>query len=223
MLVELLGVGEIGDRGEHFPILQVMALHDIVLVREIGSIRRKQVRRAVGRQPPSARIALEIDGEILVGIRLGRMDDGVIHVRARDEDPPDRVGVDREKGIPIDGEVGKRYARRVGERGVGKERLIGHVVVGFLALVISEQDASQGECSRKEHHDGHDENRGPKTEAPLPRRGNRACRSGRTHMRAPVELRFPSPSTIRGHTRLPVDSPLRSPRPAIRAFAETSL
>ena len=200
-----------------------MALQDVVLVREIGSIRREQVRRAVGGQPPSARIALEIDGEILVGVRLGRVDDRVVHVRARDEDPPDRVGVDREKGIPIDGEVGKRYARRVRERGVGEKRLIGHVVVGFLALVISEQDASQGECSRKEHHDSHDENRGPKTETPLPRRSNRACRSGRTHMRAPVELRFPSPSTIRGHTRLPVDSPLRSPRPAIRAFAETSL
>ena len=200
-----------------------MALHDIVLVREVGGIRREQVRRAVGRQPPSARIALEIDGEVLVGIRLGRVDDGVIHVRARDEDPPDRVGVDREEGIPINGEVGKRYAGRVGERRVREKRLIGHVVVGFLALVISEQDASQGERSRKEYHDGHDEDRGPKTEAPLPRRGNRACRSGRTHMRASVELRFPSPSTIRGHTRLPVDSPLRSPRPAIRAFAETSL
>ena len=195
-----------------------MALQDVVLVREIGSIRRKQVRRAVGRQPPSARIALEINGEVLVGVRLGRVDDGVIHVRARDEDPPDRVGVDREKGIPIDGEVGKRYARRVGERGVGKERLVGHVVVGFLALVIGEQDASQGECSRKKHHDGHDENRGPKTETPLPRRGNRACRSGRTHMRAPVELRFPSPSTIRGHTRLSVGFPTAEPAPRNPCF-----
>ena len=150
--------------------------------------------------------------------RLGRVDDGVVHVRARDEDPPDRVGVDREKGIPINGEVGKRYARRVGERRVGKERPIGHVVVGFLALVISEQDTPQGECSRKEHRDGHDEDRGPKTEAPLPRRGNRACRSGRTHMRAPVELRFPSPSTIRGHTRLSVGFPTAEPAPRNPCF-----
>ena len=138
----------------------MVPVHDVVRVGEVGRVRRRQEDGAVRGAPRL--LAVEVGGEVLLVV--GRVHDGVVHRGAGDVDPAHGVGVDGQKAVPVNREVGERRALEVLGR---REHLLGHGVVGVLALPVAVADGAERHERDGEHHERNPEHDAPR--AALPR------------------------------------------------------
>ena len=156
MVVELGGIAEIGDAGEHRAVVQMMAVDDVVRVGEVGAVLGRQ-KDGAERGDPAFR-SLEVVRKVLLVV--GRLHDGVVQHGAGNVDPPHRVGIDGLERIPVHREVGERRGRQIVGR---RETLPRDIVIGLLTLPVTEADGTE----RGQRHDEHHE-RDPEHHAPRP-------------------------------------------------------
>lgn len=155
-------VGHAGYVGEHGAVQQVVPVHDVVRVREVGPVPARKEHGAIVGHPPAALVAVEVARQ--VRLVVPRMHDGVVHLGPRHVDPAHDVGVDGTQRVPVHRQVRKRRARDVLRR---VEGLFRQRIVGVLALPVGKRDGAERRQGEHEHHEGHPEDDAPGA-APLP-------------------------------------------------------
>ena len=146
MVVELGGVAEVGQAGEHRAVVQMVPVDDVVRVGEVARVLGRQEDGAERGDPPLR--ALEVVREVLHVV--GGLHDGVVHHGAGDVDPAHRVGVDGLERVPVHREVGQRRSLNIAGR---REALLRDALVGLLALPVAEADGAERGQGHDEHHE----------------------------------------------------------------------